>query len=197
MPKITEKRRRAQRERILSATQVCFLRRGIHQSSMQEIIRETGLSAGAVYSYFASKDELILASITASMETVTEAVDALALTENAPKGCLISDLMAISDRLAEIALDTGIDYGRWAMLGLAEAQHSDEMRAHLRESYALLLDRLADLARRHDGVADPVRAARRALVLVFGISAASTLFGADAGFDLRLFDDLDNAPGMV
>lgn len=55
MTTITETRRR----QILQAAAACFVRRGFHQSTMQEICREAGLSPGSVYRYFKSKEEII------------------------------------------------------------------------------------------------------------------------------------------
>lgn len=49
------------RERILSATARAFARFGLNGASMADIIAESGLSAGAIYGYFKSKDELIAA----------------------------------------------------------------------------------------------------------------------------------------
>ena len=63
MPKISEDQRQASRDQILVATWRCFSRRGIHPPSMEEIVREANLSAGAVYLYYKSKDELVLAAI--------------------------------------------------------------------------------------------------------------------------------------
>lgn len=37
------------------------MRQGFHETSMQELLTEAGLSSGAVYGYFSSKDELIVA----------------------------------------------------------------------------------------------------------------------------------------
>lgn len=56
-PDLQEKRRR----QILDAALACFARKGFHQTSMQEICTEADLSAGALYRYFASKSELIVA----------------------------------------------------------------------------------------------------------------------------------------
>jgi len=39
----------------------CFARQGYHATSMDDVVRESGLSVGAIYSYFASKEELFLA----------------------------------------------------------------------------------------------------------------------------------------
>ena len=38
-----------------------FARDGFHQTSMADILRQSGLSAGAVYSYFSGKEEIIAA----------------------------------------------------------------------------------------------------------------------------------------
>ena len=61
MPKVTEAHVEARRRQILDAAFACFARQGFHQTSMQDICRESGLSAGAVYGYFASKEEIIQA----------------------------------------------------------------------------------------------------------------------------------------
>jgi TetR/AcrR family transcriptional regulator, transcriptional repressor of aconitase len=63
MPKISEEQRQARRDQILAAAWRCFARNGIHATSMEEIIREADLSAGAVYLYYKGKDELIHAAI--------------------------------------------------------------------------------------------------------------------------------------
>ncbi len=67
MPKISEQQRQARRDQILAAVWRCFLRKGVHGTSMEDLIRESGLSAGAVYLYYKSKHELILAAISTYM----------------------------------------------------------------------------------------------------------------------------------
>ncbi len=49
------------REEILAAAKVCFAREGFHATSMRDIYRECGLSPGAVYNHFASKEEIVRA----------------------------------------------------------------------------------------------------------------------------------------
>ena len=44
---------------ILEAAQSCFARSGFHQTSMQEICTEAGMSPGNLYRYFRSKEEII------------------------------------------------------------------------------------------------------------------------------------------
>ena len=59
MPLVTEEHREARRRQILDAAIECFMREGFHRTTMQDIISEAGLSAGAIYGYFQSKDEII------------------------------------------------------------------------------------------------------------------------------------------
>lgn len=59
MPKLKPDTQRARRENILDAAEICFARSGIHGCTMQEICKEAGVSPGALYVYFASKEDLI------------------------------------------------------------------------------------------------------------------------------------------
>ena len=61
MPRVSEEHLTARREQILAAARTCFLRNGLHNTSMQDLIGEAGLSVGAVYRYFKSKNEIISA----------------------------------------------------------------------------------------------------------------------------------------
>jgi TetR/AcrR family transcriptional regulator, repressor for uid operon len=47
------------RNTILDAAQACFSRAGFHQTSMQAICAEAGMSAGNLYRYFPSKEAII------------------------------------------------------------------------------------------------------------------------------------------
>jgi AcrR family transcriptional regulator len=59
MPKLKPDTHRARREHILNAALACFIRGGFHATTMQSICREAGISPGALYVYFDSKEALI------------------------------------------------------------------------------------------------------------------------------------------
>jgi AcrR family transcriptional regulator len=59
MPKLKPHVQRARREHILDAAERCFARSGFHRTTMQDICREAGISPGALYVYFDSKEALI------------------------------------------------------------------------------------------------------------------------------------------
>jgi AcrR family transcriptional regulator len=61
VPKISFAQEQQRRAQILSAAMACFARQGYHATSMDDVVRESGLSVGAIYSYFASKEDLFLA----------------------------------------------------------------------------------------------------------------------------------------
>ena len=59
MPKLKPDIQRARREHILDAAEQCFARSGFHRTTMHDICKEAGVSAGALYVYFDSKEALI------------------------------------------------------------------------------------------------------------------------------------------
>jgi TetR/AcrR family transcriptional regulator, repressor for uid operon len=59
MPKLKPDTQKARREHILDAAEQCFARAGFHRTTMQDICREAAVSPGALYVYFASKEDLI------------------------------------------------------------------------------------------------------------------------------------------
>src|SRR6266851_6449324 len=59
MPKVSQEHLERRRQQILDAAVDCFATRGFHATSMQDIFKAAGLSAGAVYRYFPSKAALI------------------------------------------------------------------------------------------------------------------------------------------
>jgi AcrR family transcriptional regulator len=63
MPKVSEAHLEARRRQILDAAAKCFAREGFHRTSMQDIVRESGISAGLVYRYFTGKDDVIAAIV--------------------------------------------------------------------------------------------------------------------------------------
>ena len=61
MPRVSAQHEQAVRERIVRAAIGVFAERGFHRATMQDVVRASGLSVGAIYTYFKGKSELILA----------------------------------------------------------------------------------------------------------------------------------------
>jgi AcrR family transcriptional regulator len=62
MPRISAEHEREVRDRIIAAALRVFGDRGYRRATIQDVVRESGLSVGAIYTYFKGKDELFLAS---------------------------------------------------------------------------------------------------------------------------------------
>ena len=58
-PNVPESYLKARQEQIINAAVACFSRKGFHQTTMKDICEEAGLSPGAVYNYFPSKEDIV------------------------------------------------------------------------------------------------------------------------------------------
>src|SRR3989337_380422 len=58
MPRVTAAHEQEVRDRIVTAAVRVFSDKGFHSSTIADVCRESGLSVGAIYTYFSSKEEL-------------------------------------------------------------------------------------------------------------------------------------------
>ncbi len=59
MPKITDEKKQQRRDEIISSSFRCFAKKGFLETTMRDIFEESGLSSGAVYSYFENKEAIV------------------------------------------------------------------------------------------------------------------------------------------
>jgi AcrR family transcriptional regulator len=69
MARVTREHVDARRDQIVSAAWACFGRRGYHETTMQEIADEAGISAGAIYRYYPSKEAVLQAIAERALES--------------------------------------------------------------------------------------------------------------------------------
>jgi AcrR family transcriptional regulator len=62
VPRVSAAHEQEIRDRIVDAAVRVFSEKGYHSSTIADVVRESGLSVGAIYSYFSGKDELIRVS---------------------------------------------------------------------------------------------------------------------------------------
>jgi TetR/AcrR family transcriptional regulator, transcriptional repressor of aconitase len=126
MPKISEEKRQARRDQILAAAWRCFARNGIHATSMEEIIREADLSAGAVYLYYKGKEELILAAIETYMSKLRGMLLPILMKEDPlPPGPFT---FAITSAIASHTQQRGLDLNVIILMCWSEAQSNAEVK---------------------------------------------------------------------
>ncbi|MFX1482256.1 MAG: TetR/AcrR family transcriptional regulator [Promethearchaeota archaeon] len=59
-PKVSEEHKTMVQEKILTAASSLFSKKGYHETSMDDIVKESGFSKGAIYGYFDSKEALFM-----------------------------------------------------------------------------------------------------------------------------------------
>jgi AcrR family transcriptional regulator len=125
MPKISQSRRDSRRQQILQAALACFSDDGFHQTGMAAIVQRSGLSHGALYGYFASKDDIIeaLAADRHQHETIMNSV--AQRTEDPIEG-LRQLVLAYANWLNDPAAIPGRRVG---VHGWAEALRNERVRA--------------------------------------------------------------------
>ena|SRR5829696_1096621 len=62
MPRVSAAHEREVRERIVAAAMRVFGDKGFHAATIADVVRESGLSVGAIYTWFKGKDDLFLAT---------------------------------------------------------------------------------------------------------------------------------------
>ncbi len=108
VPRLTAEARETRRGHILRAALRCFARRGYHATTIDDIAAEAGVSKGAPYVYFESKEALFRAlyetwscGLSDRMETVLAGLDDQA--RHSPRRVLAAVLTAVGTHVTEHA----------------------------------------------------------------------------------------------
>jgi AcrR family transcriptional regulator len=110
MPRVKPERKEARRAQIIEAARACFARNGFHKTTLQDIFAEAGLSAGCVYNYFESKDELMLAVADARHD-----VEARIIAEEGDDRDPLAGLLAVAKAFAAAYLGASEEPRRIAL----------------------------------------------------------------------------------
>lgn len=108
-------RARSRRNQVLDAAECCFGRSGFHGASMAEISKAAGMSAGHIYNYFSSKDDIIAAFVQKNMERVSSLIRQLGESDD-PLQTTLDDL--------ENAVREKFDPSTWKLLTEIHAEAS-------------------------------------------------------------------------
>jgi AcrR family transcriptional regulator len=173
MPKVSAEHRTARREQIVMAGWKCVAREGFHKTTMADVVRESGLSAGAVYGYFRSKDDIIAAIADRAVGTVDELFDAMMARPDPPTPSeAIRILTSQAVVLAELPAG---DVTRVALQVWGEALRNEAIHATVAEKYTRVRGKFAELVRVMQGAGHVDQDADPELV-------AQVLFGLLPGF---------------
>ncbi|WP_461077287.1 TetR/AcrR family transcriptional regulator [Streptomyces deserti] len=185
MARVSQEHLDARRRQILDGAALCFARNGFHATSMQDVLKEVGLSAGAVYRYFSGKEELIGAIVDEVLDVVGGTYESAA-EENPPPlpDVLIPRTLA---RLKE-ARPGVVHDGEWIFPRLmiqvwTEAPRSDVLSATIHAGYGRVRAAWARVVERYKAAgliaedADADAMARAMIALAQGFAAQMAVFG--------------------
>jgi TetR/AcrR family transcriptional regulator, transcriptional repressor of aconitase len=144
VPRVAESYLQSRRRQIMDAAVTCFARDGFHGATMQDIVAETGLSAGAIYRYFPSKEDIVAA---------------IAAEHHAPEAAAFAEASAVDDIGAALRSLVHASLGRladpqeqrWRRVTVqvwGEALRSDRVMRIVRDGLDEPLEILAGLFRR-------------------------------------------------
>jgi AcrR family transcriptional regulator len=134
MPKITEAQRESRRQQILDAALRCFSRDGFHNTTTADIVRESGVSQGTLYLYFATKEDIIVA-LADDRHQGEAFVNALAQEEQDP----IKGLLSLIELHGEGLVDARrLDGRRVGIQGWAEALRNERIRGSVVEGISIV-----------------------------------------------------------
>ena len=144
MPKISEAKRETRRQEILDAALRCFSRDGFHTTTTADIVRESGVSQGTLYLYFATKEDIVVA-LADERHQGEAMINALAQGEQDP----IRGLLALIELYGEGLTDPRrIAMRRVGIQGWGEALRNERIRKSAVEGLATVRAAIARLIER-------------------------------------------------
>src|SRR5450631_681566 len=154
---------------------------GLHAATMDDIVRRSGLSAGAVYSYFPTKDELIEAALASSMADLAEMLTPI--FDGAPPMTPSELIGQATAAMQQFSHQDGGDRMRIAMHGWSEALRNEKLRMTIAAIYRGVRQSLIAVAQRWRAAGmiavdpDPAEAASVLFSLILGFVAQSAILG--------------------
>lgn len=164
MPRVSEQYRTRRRDEILSAAWKCFACNGFHGTSMAEIISEAGLSAGAVYLYFRSKEDLIQATAGVVLGMARDLIGQLgALPDPVPPEDVVERLL---DRLHGLNADNGGLVFPVAVEAWSEASRNPRIAGTASEFFDTIVADLSAVYDRWERAGHPLAVAAQVLARI-------------------------------
>jgi AcrR family transcriptional regulator len=183
MARVSQEHLDARRRQILDGAARCVSRNGFHATSMQDILRESGLSAGAVYRYFRSKEELIAAIADEAFSSIRSAFEEAARTTPPPTPDVLLGRVLRQMLVEEVPGGDRRAFARLIVQVWTETLRNERLATVLDDGYGRMRGVWADLVRAYrasgqmEADVDPDHVARTLIATAQGFIAQQALFG--------------------
>ncbi len=189
MPKLKPEEVETRNREILDAARACFLRKGFHATSTDDICREANITPGGLYHYFGSKDELINAVIEDATQRAVENLSAVAEESANTRSSVrsLSTIFSQSARNPEIDDATRLDLDIWA-----ETLRNEKLAESTQKGWRLRRQWLRSLIEKgvaegvYDKEVDPQGLADLFMILWLGLRLGRILWREDFDPDSTL-----------
>ena len=182
MVKVSQEHVDARRQQILTAALHCFAQEGYQKTTMQDVARKAGLSAGSLYNYFESKEAMVEALAQLSADKMGSLI--AELRERGPLGEALESLAA--GWAETLNAPGGRSVARFNVVLWAEALSSEPLQKRLGGVDCAMLEtitRVVEEGRSQGEIAadlEPGRVAEAVLIYMSGLVLRTAL---DADFD--------------
>jgi AcrR family transcriptional regulator len=189
MPKVVPEYKEEAKERIVQAALRVFSEKGYHEATMEDVAQKLGVSKGALYLYFRSKDELLRVIIDRWNRSMRSILPSSGEGRQAEKS-----LKSMFDHIAEDPIGRiGLGFDL-----ISEASRNPAVRKILSEAYERNLKTVSEFFRRQNiknlkQNASNVKYQSQSLVaLQFGLMV-SLILGIDKGDAQRAWEQMTKA----
>jgi AcrR family transcriptional regulator len=190
-PKVPEAYLQARRNEIMDAAVKCFMEKGFHNTTMQDIYDATKLSPGAVYNYFSSKEDIVVSVLKEFRDWSISSITPL-LSENQPESLIKYIEFWISYSRQYVSperFSITLDY-------YSEAARKNNIREAVLESQDVSHDKIIEIVKNNQRTGkinpklDPLATARVMGSMVFGLAIHKML---NPGMDVDAYGQVCEA----
>ena len=186
MPKVVPEYKELAKKKIIKAAYTLFEMKGYHSTSMDDIAAEVGVSKASLYSYFKSKEDILLVTVD---QALTEPF-IKAFNEN-------KSVDAFKDYYHTLAVFEGLLHLNYVLISLAN--HSDDIKFKLIETYETklkLLTRFVSKQQRHGELGSDLDpgAVAQLLMAVYGNITLQLIMGVD---EKKINSDFEGALKLI
>lgn len=169
-PKVPQAYLEARRAEILEAAGKCFMEKGFHNTTMQDIYQAANLSPGAVYNYFSSKEDIVVASVKEFKDWTISSL-ASVISENPNESFIkVIQFWLSLVKQADISQSVSIQLDFYS-----EATRNSSIREAMLQTQDATHEKLIELIKRHQQAGmfnaklDPLAIARAIMGMLFGV----------------------------